>query len=274
MKTGQAGTFAEDPMALGYIVSGFVVGILVGMTGIGGGSLMTPLLILVFGIHPTTAVGTDLLFASATKIVGSVIHGKQRTVCFPIVGRLLLGSLPAAALTLAALHHVGIHGYLANRLISHVLAALLLITAGLLVAKPWLVHRAGRLQNADDVRLWPDYSLPATIVIGAVVGVVVTICSVGAGALGTIALLLLYPRLPIAKIVGSDIAHAVPLTLLAGLGHWWLGSVNTQILIPLLIGSLPGIVLGSFAVQIAPEPLLRASLGILLALTGLRLLLG
>ncbi|MGH7159302.1 MAG: TSUP family transporter, partial [Acetobacteraceae bacterium] len=117
-------------------------------------------------------------------------------------------------------------------------------------------------------------TLPATIAIGLVLGVVVTICSVGAGALGTVALLLLYPRFGIAKIVGSDIAHAVPLTLIAGLGHWWLGSVNLGVLVPLLAGSVPGIVLGSLGVRIAPEPLLRIGLALLLAITGLRLLQG
>ncbi len=259
-------------MEFGYIVSGFAIGILVGMTGIGGGSLMTPLLIMVFGIHPTTAVGTDLLFASATKVVGSIIHGRQRTVCWPMVGRLLLGSLPGAALTLAVLDLVGIHGQVANRVISQVLAVLLLVTAALLVAKPWLLRQAGHRESDRTTFLGPTASLVMTIAVGLMLGVVVTICSVGAGALGTIALLVLYPRLPVAKIIGSDIAHAVPLTLLAGLGHWWLGSVNPQILIPLLVGSVPGIALGSVGVQIAPEPLLRAGLCILLAVTGLRLL--
>ncbi len=259
-------------MEFGYIVSGFAIGILVGMTGIGGGSLMTPLLIMVFGIHPTTAVGTDLLFASATKVVGSIIHGRQRTVCWPMVGRLLLGSLPGAALTLVVLDLVGIHGQVANRVISQVLAVLLLITAVLLVAKPWLLRQAGHRESERITFLGPTASLVMTIAVGLMLGVVVTICSVGAGALGTIALLVLYPRLPVAKIIGSDIAHAVPLTLLAGLGHWWLGSVNPEILIPLLVGSIPGIALGSVGVQIAPEPLLRAGLCILLAATGLRLL--
>jgi len=261
-------------MTIGYIISGFAVGFLVGLTGVGGGSLMTPLLIMVFGIHPTTAVGTDLLFASATKIVGSAVHGKQRTVKWPIVGRLLLGSLPGAVVTIAVLHHIGIHGHLANQVISQVLAVLLLISAALLVAKPWLLRKANELESERHLTLGPTTSLLATIIVGLVLGVVVTICSVGAGALGTIALLLLYPRLPVAEIVGSDIAHAVPLTLLAGLGHWWLGSVNPEILIPLLIGSVPGIALGSFGVQIAPEPVLRGCLGVILVVSGLKLLNG
>lgn len=264
----------EDRMAFGYTASGFAVGLLVGMTGIGGGSLMTPLLILLFGIHPTTAVGTDLLFASATKIAGAAIHGRQRTVAWPIVGRLLLGSLPGAGLTLIVLDYVGVHGYVANRAVSHLLAVLLLISAAALIAKPWLLQRMARWQGGRRKAAEPAASLPVTIGLGLVLGVVVTICSVGAGALGTIALLLLYPHLPVAKIIGSDIAHAVPLTLLAGLGHWWLGSVNAGILVPLLIGSVPGIVLGSLGVRFAPEPLLRVALSFLLAITGLRLLHG
>lgn len=261
-------------MEPGYIVSGFVVGILVGMTGIGGGSLMTPLLIMVFGIHPTTAVGTDLMFASVTKVAGAIIHGKQRTVSWPIVGRLLTGSLPGSFVTLAVLHHVGLHGYVANRAISQVLAVVLLITAVSLIAKPWLIRQAARGLGESPAEFGGGASIAVTIAIGVVLGVVVTICSVGAGALGTIGLLVLYPRLPVAKIIGSDISHAVPLTLVAGLGHWWLGSVNANILVPLLIGSVPGIALGSVGVRVAPEVVLRAGLGILLAVTGLRLLHG
>lgn len=264
----------ENSMPLGYAASGFAVGLLVGMTGIGGGSLMTPLLILVFGIHPTTAVGTDLLFASATKTAGVVIHGRQRTVAWPIVGRLLLGSLPGAGLTLLVLDYVGVHGYVANRTVSNLLAILLLTSAAALIAKPWLTRRMTRWQRGPSTAAEPVASLPVTIALGLALGVVVTVCSVGAGALGTIALLLLYPHLPVAKIIGSDITHAVPLTLLAGLGHWWLGSVDTRILLPLLAGSVPGIVLGSLGVRIAPEPLLRVALSLLLAITGLRLLHG
>ncbi|MGH7049067.1 MAG: sulfite exporter TauE/SafE family protein [Acetobacteraceae bacterium] len=261
-------------MPFGYAASGFAVGLLVGLTGIGGGSLMTPLLILLFGIHPTTAVGTDLLFASATKAAGAIIHGTQRTVLWPVVGRLLLGSLPAAGLTLIILDHVGVHGTVANRTVSHLLALLLLITALALLARPWLLRSVSRWQGGQRPEPEPAATLPATIAIGLVLGVVVTICSVGAGALGTVALLLLYPRFGIAKIVGSDIAHAVPLTLIAGLGHWWLGSVNLGVLVPLLAGSVPGIVLGSLGVRFAPEPLLRIGLAVLLAITGLRLLQG
>lgn len=261
-------------MALGYVASGFAIGLLVGMTGIGGGSLMTPLLILLFGIHPTTAVGTDLLFASATKAAGVIVHGTQRTVAWRIVGRLLLGSLPAAGLTLLVLEHVGVHGTVANRTVSQVLAVLLMLTAAALVARPWLLRHLSRWEGGARPESESAATFPATIAIGLVLGVVVTVCSVGAGALGTVALLLLYPRFPIAKIVGSDIAHAVPLTLVAGLGHWWLGTVNLGILVPLLAGSVPGIVLGSLTVRIAPEPLLRIGLALLLAVTGLRLLHG
>lgn len=260
-------------MDIGYIVAGFVVGALIGLTGIGGGSLMTPILIVFFGIHPTAAVGTDLLFASLTKSVGTAIHGAQHSVEWRIVGRLSFGSLPGAALTLAALHHVGAHGQAANRSITLLLGILLLVTAAAaLVLKPWMLRLVAKLKARPGAVVSAETSASVTIAIGFVLGILVTICSVGAGSLGTVALLVLYPRLPVARIVGSDIAHAVPLTLLAGLGHWWLGSVNFSLLAPLLVGSVPGIVLGSLSARLAPEPLLQILLAMILVFTGLRLL--
>ena len=250
-----------DPL---YVTSGFGVGLLVGMTGVGGGSLMTPLLILLFGIHPSTAVGTDLLYASATKAGGSVVHGWARSIHWPAVLRLAAGSIPASILTMIVLWQLDLNGAAARSLVNVVLSfALLLTAASLIFRKAILDSLSGRIERLDERTI-----ARATVLVGAALGVLVSISSVGAGAVGVTALLLLYPKLPMARIVGSDIAHAVPLTLVAGLGHWMLGSVNLPILVSLLIGSIPGIVLGSlFAVRV-PDTVLRPVMAATLAVVG------
>ena len=251
-----------------YSLSGFAVGFLVGMTGVGGGSLMTPLLILLFGIHPATAVGTDLLYASATKTGGTAAHGYTRTIDWRVVGRLALGSVPATALTIATLSLLGVQGAAANQLITLVLGCALLATAVILVLRQRIVE----IYGARLAALSPRTTFRLTIAIGAVLGVLVSISSVGAGALGVTALILLYPKLPIVRIVGSDIAHAVPLTLVAGMGHWWLGSVDWPLFGSLLVGSLPGIVLGSFTSIRVPDTVLRYLLAVVLTLVAVKLL--
>ncbi|HEX3984355.1 MAG TPA: sulfite exporter TauE/SafE family protein [Acidisoma sp.] len=251
-----------------YIVSGLLVGILVGLTGVGGGSLMTPLLVLLFGFHPSTAVGTDLLFASVTKSVGTTIHSAGRSVDWKIVGLLATGSIPATLLTLAVIAHFGTTSHAVTEMISLVLGAALLLSAVSLILKDWVLRQALR-RNPD---FGSHTSIGLTILVGFVVGVVVSISSVGAGALGTIALFFLYPRLPVIRIVGSDIAHAVPLTLIAGIGHWYLGAVNFSLLGSLLIGSIPGIILGSFGARFTPEAYLKPVLSLVLVLVGLKML--
>jgi uncharacterized protein len=250
-----------------YAASGFGVGLLVGLTGVGGGSLMTPLLILLFGIHPTTAVGTDLLQASITKSVGSLIHGANHTVDWRIVGRLVSGSLPATVCTLLLLYSLGIEGNAASHLVSFVLGVALLVTAVSLVFRPQILRFAERRFGTPDLRT----SAVTTVVTGAVIGVIVSLSSIGAGALGVTVLLLLYPTLPTSRIVGSDIAHAVPLTLVAGLGHWLLGSVDWPLLGSLLTGSIPGIIIGSYMAARVPDLLLRPMLATTLVLVGARL---
>src|SRR6187401_3057767 len=253
-----------DPL---YSLSGFAVGLLVGMTGVGGGALMTPILIMLFGIHPATAVGTDLLYAAATKTGGSLVHGFARSIDWRVVGRLATGSVPATILTLAALSHFNLSGEAARNLITLVLSVALFLTAFVLVFGGSIVaaYRA-RFPELD-----PQKTFTNTIIVGAVLGCLVSISSVGAGAMGVIALLMLYPQLPIAKIVGSDIAHAVPLTLVAGLGHWMMGSVNWAIIGSLLAGSLPGIFVGSyFAIRI-PERALRLVLATTLFMVATRI---
>lgn len=251
-----------------YAVSGLLVGLLVGLTGVGGGSLMTPILVLIFGFSPATAVGTDLLFAAVTKTVGTTVHSAGKTVEWRIVGRLACGSVPATALTLLALAHFGIESRSVARVMSASLGIALLISAILLTFRDPIIALATR-RNPDFT---DRTSFLSTVLVGLIVGTLVSLSSVGAGALGTIALFFLYPRLPAVRIVGSDIAHAVPLTLLAGLGHWYLGSIDFPLLQPLLAGSIPGIVIGSFAARYAPDRLLKYTLAAVLFLVGLKLL--
>lgn len=249
-----------------YVVSGFFVGLLVGQTGVGGGSLMTPLLVLVLGVNPAVAVGTDLLYAAATKSVGTLVHGFNHTVDWRVVRRLASGSTVATMLTLLLLSQSDIARHVGG-LITPILGVTLLLTAVSLVFRRQFLKFAGSGLES----LTPKQTAGLTVAVGAFLGVSVTLSSVGAGALGVTALLILYPRLPMAVIVGSDIAHAVPLTLIAGLGHWWMGSVNWLLLVSLLCGSVPGIILGSQAAARVPDTVLRPILAAVLTLVGMRL---
>jgi uncharacterized membrane protein YfcA len=252
-----------------YSLSGFGVGMLVGMTGVGGGSLLTPLLILLFGIHPSTAVGTDLLYAAATKSGGTAVHSLSRTIDWLVVRRLAMGSVPATAATLLVLFNLNIASASARGLITTTLACALLLTSGALIfRKKILSLYASRVGVLD-----PRRTAMLTVVTGAILGVLVSISSVGAGALGVTALILLYPNLPAARIVGSDIAHAVPLTLIAGLGYWVMGGVDWPLLGSLLVGSLPGIVIGSYFSVRVPDKALRIILAVTLIAVAVKLLM-
>lgn len=250
-----------------YAVSGLGVGLLVGMTGVGGGSLMTPLLILLFGIHPAAAVGTDLLFAACTKAVGTLVHARAHTVAWGVVLRMMAGSIPAAAVTLLVLSGLDVRAGEASRLITPVLALATLLTAVMLVLQDRIAARAGG--GAE----WRAAHLRAlTAGAGAVLGVLVPVSSVGAGALGVPALALLYPRLPLARIVGSDIAHAIPLTLVSGATYLWMGAIDWGLLGSLLCGSIPGIVAGSALATRVPQRVLRYVLAAVLAVVSVKLL--
>jgi uncharacterized membrane protein YfcA len=254
-------------MDLAQIFSGFAVGAIVGITGVGGGALMTPLLVLLFGVAPATAVGTDLLYAAITKSGGTLVHARRGHVDWRIVGRLAAGSLPAAVLVLL-LVSVLVPGGLgaAHATIRFFLGvALLLTAAALLFRRRLLAWTASRRAPAAD-RAWP------TVLAGAVLGSLVALSSVGAGALGVTALLFLYPGLAAIRIVGADLAHAVPLTLAAGLGHWWLGNIDWSLLATLLVGSLPGVWLGSHLAPRIPERVLRPALAGMLVLAGGKLI--
>lgn len=246
-----------DPI---YVASGFGVGLLVGMTGVGGGSLMTPILILLFGIHPATAVGTDLLYAAATKTVGSLVHGWARSIHWPAVLRLGCGSISASILTLLLLWWLDLPTGTLRSLVNSVLCFALFLTATSLIFRKLIIDKLrGRMERVDEATIGR-----ATVLTGVALGVLVSISSAGAGAVGVTALLLLYPQQPMARIVGSDIAHAVPLTLVAGIGHWIMGSTDWQLLGVLLIGSLPGIAIGSYFAVRVPETALRLMLAAIL----------
>ena len=252
-----------------YSISGFSVGMLVGMTGVGGGALMTPLLILLFGIHPAIAVGSDLLYAAITKTGGSLIHGISGTIEWRVVGRLACGSVPMTAVTLFLLSKLNLTGSTASGLITVVLSGTLFFTAAVLILRQKIVaHFATRAAQLE-----PCQTAVLTILAGAVLGVLVSISSVGAGAIGVSALLLLHPRLPTASIVGTDIAHAVPLTLIAGIGHGILGSTDWALIGSLLIGSLPGIVIGSYLSTRVPDMVLRLAVAVALFVVGGKLVL-
>jgi uncharacterized membrane protein YfcA len=251
-----------------YVASGFAVGLLVGLTGVGGGSLMTPLLVLLFGMEPRAAVGTDLLYASLTKAAGTAVHGAGGTVEWRVAARLAVGSLPAAVATIVALYMLGPTSKHMSSIISIILGVALILTAICVFARPLLL----RLLQAAVPAGFFAHRVVATITFGALLGVLVSISSVGAGAIGMTALVFLYPEVPTVRLVGSDIAHAVPLTLIAGLGHWLLGSVDGAILASLLLGSVPGIMLASRVAPRVPELVLRPALAATLTLVGIRML--
>ena len=256
-----------------FIFAGFAVGLIVGLTGVGGGSLMTPLLIFGFGIKPYLAIGTDLLFAAFTKMGGTVSLARQRIVPWRLVGALSMGSIPAALATLFVLHRMGPADPAVQKAMTLTLGIALLLTALATLYKAVRGKQVPRhladaqLLEATRPRHW---SLP--LVFGAVIGTLVTLTSVGAGAIGVTALMLLYPLLPLPRIVATDIAYAVPLTLVAGLGHASLGSVDWPLLAKLLVGSLPGIWLGSQLVHKTPDRIIRSLLSVLLAYAGVKLI--
>ena len=255
-------------MNLLYSCAGLAVGLLVGMTGVGGGSLMTPLLVLAFGFHPATAVGTDLLFAAVTKTVGTGVHGLSGTVNWRITGLLAAGSIPATLITVFVLGQVGVASPRVTALIYLVIGVALVVTALAVILRVRIQAYALKHLGA----LAPERAAALTVLTGVILGVLVSLSSVGAGALGLTALVFLYPRQPIARLVGSDIAHAVPLTLIGGIGHWLLGSTDWGLLGALLLGSLPGIVIGSLVASRVPDAALRPILAATLLIVGLKML--
>lgn len=256
-----------------FVFAGFAVGLVVGLTGVGGGSLMTPLLIFFFGVKPHLAIGTDLLFAAFTKLGGTVSLARSKVIDWRIVSQVAAGSIPATLVTLYILNRLGPANPATQAVMTTTLGIALILTAGATFYKALRGKAAPTsiapelLEQATRPRHW---ALP--IVFGAVIGTLVTLTSVGAGAIGVIVLMLLYPALPLPRIVAADIAHAVPLTLVAGLGHASIGSVDWPLLLKLLAGSLPGIWLGTFLMHKTPDRVIRSLLSVLLAYAGVKLI--
>ena len=253
-----------------FVLSGLAVGFIVGMTGVGGGSLMTPILIYL-GFSPSSAVGTDLLYAAATKSGGVFVHQKKKTIDWRITGLLSLGSLPAALITLVLLHQIGFDSKNTNTFIKVALGVTIILTALAIIVKDKLLALSHR-RDWYFTRMTQLHREQATVAVGVLMGVLVTVTSIGAGVLGTVTLFLIYPMLPVARLVGTEIAHAVPLTLIAGLGHAGVGNVNWDLLVNLLIGSLPGIYIGSHLPTAIPEKVLRPVLASVMILVGAKLL--
>lgn len=259
-------------MNVATAVAGFGVGAAVGMTGVGGGSLMTPLLVLLFGYAPATAVGTDLWFAAITKIVGGSFHHHKGTVDWQVVRRLSTGSIPACVLTLVWMDLTR-HSQSSHGAIVHALGGVLLLTAAAMLARRKLRSLALRLKPATADAMLAAQPL-LTVGAGVILGILVPLTSVGAGALGTVMLLYLYPmRLSPARLAGTDILHAIPLAVISGTGHLLMGNVQPTLLVNLLLGSIPGILLGSLISTKAPALLLRVAIAVILVTVSVKLLL-
>jgi uncharacterized protein len=263
-----------DHLNLAYSIAGAFVGFLVGLTGVGGGSLMAPVLIILFGFSPAVAVGTDLWFACLTKVAGGFVHHRLGSPDWKIVARLAAGSLPAAVVTLwwlAAYHH----GHLESKVLLDLLGVALLLTAALMMFRHQIIRPLRHLRVALEhtMRRIRFSQIVVTVLGGAIVGVLVTLTSVGAGALVAVMLALVYPlRLDAKTIVGTDIIHAIPLTLVAALGHSWLGNVDAWLLASLLIGSIPGIVVGSLVAGRVNDNLVRYALSAMLIVSAVKMI--
>jgi uncharacterized membrane protein YfcA len=252
-------------------LAGVLVGAIVGITGVGGGALMTPILVMLFGIAPHTAIGTDLVYASITKMAGFLVHHQHGSVDWQVVRRLAYGSLPAAALTLLWMT-ASAAGQRRSGAVMTALAVALLVTALGMLLKDWL-HGLGRAFRVAEPSRFKHLQPLLTIGAGVLLGVLVTWTSIGAGALGTVLLVYLYPlRMTASRLVGTDLAHAIPLALVAGLGHLAMGNVDAQLLANLLVGSIPGVVAGAFISTRAPLNVIRYAIALALTAVAIRML--
>ncbi len=259
-------------LELTQLLSGLLVGLIVGFTGVGGGSLMAPIMILFLGVAPVTAVGTDLWFAAITKAVGGTVHHRRGNADLRVVKWLCIGSIPSALVTVFGLSHFH-GGQIKGGLVTELLGAVLLLTAVATIFRSKIRQIGRHLRLKRRIR-FKELQFPLTVAAGAILGVLVTLTSVGAGALCATVLVFLFPvRLKVHQIVGTDIVHAIPLTLVAGLGHLWLGNVDGSLLISLLSGSIPGIVIASLATSKLNEQTIQTALSAVLLIVGLRLIL-
>jgi uncharacterized membrane protein YfcA len=253
------------------ILAGFLTGLLVGTTGVGGGALMTPLLLLVFGVAPNLAVGTDLLFAAITKSAAVGFHQAKQLIDWQVTRRLWLGSLPVSLICLIWFHFSAVkssHYVWLTQLIGYVL---ILMAFGMLFQTK--LHRFGEHLRKTQAETFKKWQPLLTIIAGAVLGLLVSLTSIGAGALGAVLLAYLYPlRLTPARLVATDIAHAIPLALFAGGGHALLGNVDYSLLGTLLLGSIPGVIIGAKFSSKLPQALLRNVISVVLVIIGLKII--
>ncbi len=253
------------------VSAGAATGMLVGLTGVGGGAVMTPLLLLVFGVAPMSAIGTDLWFAAITKLAATRVHQGHGLIDWPVVRRLWLGSLPASALTLLWMTVVPIGEGTAGFLKAMIAGAVVVTALAMLFQKQ--LHGLGRKFRVESVDRFKSLQVPLTVAAGAMLGVLVTLTSIGAGALGVVFLAYLYPlRLTASRLIATDIVHAIPLAMFAGAGHLLIGNVDFTLLANLLIGSIPGVVAGAMLSSHLPQALLRRALSAILLFTGFKLL--
>jgi hypothetical protein len=245
------------------------VGLVVGIAGIGGAALMTPFLILVAGVRPVVAVGTDLAYGAITKAVGSLVHHRQGTVDPAVAWRLGLGSIPAGLVGIGLLSWLGneTRNGMVDQFVSRAVGCVLIIVAVSLLLRPWLRRRA-----ADRLATIHTRKRTAlTMILGAGTGLLVGLTSVGSGSLIAACLITVYPEMPPRRVVGTDIFHAMCLTMVTGLAHYGLGTVDVPLLGRLLLGSVPGVWLGSRLATTLPDGLLRPVMAGLLGLVGYKL---
>jgi len=255
-----------------HIFAGATVGFAIGLTGVGGGSLMTPLL-LIFGYPAAVAIGTDLLYAALTKASGVISHHRRGNVDWKVVGLLALGSIPMSLILHIVVLDQGFQqrpGF--EQLLTKSLGVMLLVTSIILILRNSFSLSTDDSKSKPILHLAPDRRAALTLGTGVVLGICVTLSSVGAGAFGAAILLMIYSGFPAVRIVGTDIAHAVPLTLVAGLGYLAAGFVDFVLLLSLLLGSLPAIYLGSKASNRISDKILQWILTALLAALGLNYL--
>ena len=256
-----------------FTIAGFLVGFIIGMTGVGGGSLMPPILVLGFSIPPVIAVGTDLLYAAITKSVGVFAHHKHDNIKWKVVGLLSMGSIPASICSIFAIKLINNAGVNYDRLILSSLSFAMILTAIFLIFRSqW--YKLSKNEHFIFVKiLHKKYTNLFTIFAGILIGTLVTFSSVGAGVIGAAFLFFLYPRFKTIEVVATDLAHAIPITAIAGIGHANLGTIDYILLLSLIIGSLPGIYLGSQVGNLIPDEIMRRILAGMLLIIGILLIL-
>ena len=261
-----------------YILAGVLVGFCVGITGVGGGSLMTPILISLFKIEPHIAIGTDLLYASISKFCGSMVHARKLNIVWPIVIWLAVGSVPASFATSWLLEHYLSHSQHYKVILTVVLGFMLTLTGISIIFRTQIEKFFAKYRSSSPDSLVQHANFDASkrpyiVLMGMVLGVFVTLSSVGAGAFGVMALIIMFPNLPMIRIIGSDVVHAVVLTMVAGLGHLSTGNVDFHLLVWLLLGSIPAIIVGTLISSKMPEKLIRRVLGLTLFALGINFML-